>query len=242
MLKEINILTRTREVLRVTTDKIRDPQVVIEVFRDVSVKSWIEVQETGEMLNTLRKLSLGQNTSEQERQEAVEQAKDLARTVPAFGIFMLPGGALLLPLVAKVVPWRLLPSSFDDSMEVSVKVQEVEGNLITSSSSVERGGSCPATPRAPLQEPPTVEISLQEPLTDFYAAKVVADAEAEQRLEMSMLLSWYDRDRDFESPQHASECHEESDIPGYVDYGINHGAELKIDIERGRFVFYYLSA
>jgi hypothetical protein len=29
-------------------------------------------------------------------------------------------------------------------------------------------------------------------------------------------------------------------VPGYVDYGIHHGATLKVDIERGRFVFFYL--
>lgn len=228
-------------MLRSATDLIRDPQRVAEIFRDVSVKSWMEIQETGEMLNTLRKISMGEQTSEQERQEAIEQAKDVARTVPAFGIFMLPGGALLLPVVAKMVPWRLLPSSFDGGLE-SMKVEEVEGSLIHGSSAGGAGASCPATPRAPLQEPPTVEIDPPEPLADFYAAKVMADREAEQRLEFTMLLSWYDRDRDFESPQHASECHEGGAIPGYVDFGINHGAELKIDIEQGRFVFYYLSA
>ena len=122
-----------------------------------------------------------------------------------------------------------------------MNIKQIEGALI-SPSSTEQGGACPATPRAPLQEPPTVELSPEVPLADFNAAKKVADGEAERRLEMVMLLSWYDRDRDFESPQHASECHEESAIPGYVDFGINHGAELKIDIEQGRFVFYYLSA
>ncbi len=85
---------------------------------DISVKTWMEVQQTGMMLTTLRKISLGQETSEEERQDALEQAKDLARTVPAFGIFMLPGGALLLPLVAKVVPWRMLPSSFDSGSDM----------------------------------------------------------------------------------------------------------------------------
>jgi hypothetical protein len=49
-----------------------------------------------------------------------------------------------------------------------------------------------------------------------------------------------DRDRDVESPQHVSECHAESAVPGYVDYGINHGATLMVDIEDGRFVFFYL--
>ena len=68
----------------------------------------------------------------------------------------------------------------------------------------------------------------------------LANAEAEKRLGDYMLLSWYDRDRDFESPQHSSECHADSAIPGYVDYGHYHGARLKIDIEKGRFVFFYL--
>ena len=43
-----------------------------------------------------------------------------------------------------------------------------------------------------------------------------------------------------ESPQHASECHLDSAVPGYVDYGIYHGATLKVNIEQGRFVFFYL--
>lgn len=69
----------------------------------------------------------------------------------------------------------------------------------------------------------------------------MANAEATARLNDYMLLSWYDRDRDFEAPQHVSECHEASAIPGYVDYGIHHGATLKVDVENGRFVFFYRS-
>ncbi|MBE9515445.1 MAG: AF1514 family protein [Proteobacteria bacterium] len=75
---------------------------------------------------------------------------------------------------------------------------------------------------------------------DYREAMALADDEAKKQLGDSMLLSWYDRDRDFESPQHSSECHLDSAIPGYEDYGINHGASLKIDIENGRFVFFYL--
>jgi hypothetical protein len=33
-----------------------------------------------------------------------------------------------------------------------------------------------------------------------------------------------------------------SAVSGYVDYGIYHGAVLRIDIEQGRFVFFYLDA
>ena len=75
---------------------------------------------------------------------------------------------------------------------------------------------------------------------DYREAMALANGEAAARLEDFMLLSWYDRDRDFESPQHAGECHQDSAVPGYVDYGVYHGARLKVDIEDGRFVFFYL--
>ncbi len=77
-------------------------------------------------------------------------------------------------------------------------------------------------------------------LPDYLAAMKMANHAAAARLGDAMLLSWYDRDRDFESPQHASECHRDSAVPGYVDYGLHHGATLKVDIEDGRFVFFYL--
>lgn len=76
-------------------------------------------------------------------------------------------------------------------------------------------------------------------LSDYRAAMQLANRQAQEQLGEYMLLSWYDRDRDFESPQHASECHLDSAIPGYVDYGVSHGASLKVDIEQGRFVFFY---
>ena len=56
-----------------------------------------------------------------------------------------------------------------------------------------------------------------------------------------MLIAWYDRGRDFESSQHASECHVDTAIPGYTDYALYHGATLKLDIEDGRFIFFYIS-
>lgn len=86
-----------------------------------------------------------------------------------------------------------------------------------------------------------VKLMFQPPPADYLAAMRLADTEAAARLGDYMLLSWYDRDRDFESPQHSSECHLDSAVPGYVDYGLNHGASLKVDIEDGRFVFFYLA-
>ncbi len=85
-----------------------------------------------------------------------------------------------------------------------------------------------------------VQLDPDPPAVDFGHAKALADDVAVRHLGDPMLLSWYDRDRDFESPRHASECQEVSAVPGFVDYAVHHGATLKIDVHRGRFVFFYL--
>ena len=100
---------------------------------------------------------------------------------------------------------------------------------------------CPIPSEPYLSHLTVVALAPAESVPDYRAAMRIANAEAEKRIEEPMLLSWYDRDRDFESPQHSSECHQESAVPGYVDYGIHHGATLKVDIEHGRFVFFYLA-
>lgn len=86
-----------------------------------------------------------------------------------------------------------------------------------------------------------VDLLPETPLVDYLQAMKLAESEAQKRFEEPMLLAWYDRDRGFESPQHASECHVNSAIPGYIDYALYHGATLKIDIEQGRFIFFFLS-
>ncbi|MBS1246538.1 MAG: hypothetical protein H6R47_737 [Proteobacteria bacterium] len=100
---------------------------------------------------------------------------------------------------------------------------------------------CPIPSEPDLSHLTVVALAPAEAVPDYRAAMRIANAEAEKRIGEPMLLSWYDRDRDFESPQHSSECHQESAVPGYVDYGIHHGATLKVDIEHGRFVFFYLA-
>ena len=84
-----------------------------------------------------------------------------------------------------------------------------------------------------------VELTPEPPLRDYLEAMRMANAEADRRLGDHMLLSWYDRDRDFESPPNSTEsCGSGKD--GYIHYGLSHGATLKVDIESGRFVFFYL--
>jgi len=100
--------------------------------------------------------------------------------------------------------------------------------------------ACSARPVGDHNAIPALCFNPSPALTDYLQAMRFANEQALQHLGENMLLSWYDRDRDFESPQHASECHAEGAIPGYVDYAFYHGANLKIDIEDGRFVFFYL--
>ena len=102
------------------------------------------------------------------------------------------------------------------------------------------GVVCPVPEPVDLSEVEMVLLDPEPPLANYREAMAVADWQAKQLLGENMLLSWYDRDRDFESPQHSSECHQDSATPGYVDYGVNHGAKLMIDIHGGRFVFFYL--
>lgn len=68
----------------------------------------------------------------------------------------------------------------------------------------------------------------------------LANAEAERRLGQHMLLSRNDRDREFESPQHASECYQNSPIPGCMVFALYRGASLRIGFEAGRFGYFYL--
>lgn len=75
--------------------------------------------------------------------------------------------------------------------------------------------------------------------TQYEEAVALAREQASQRFDEYMLISWYDRDRDFESPPHTTEKPGDGPKDGYIHYGINHGAQLKVDIGNGRFVFFF---
>ncbi len=69
-----------------------------------------ELRESKELMLLLTK-STHTKLSEEEKEKVKEQLLDVLRGMPAFAIFMLPGGALLLPLLIKLIP-GILPSSF----------------------------------------------------------------------------------------------------------------------------------
>lgn len=72
---------------------------------------------------------------------------------------------------------------------------------------------------------------------DFDAAIKRASTVVDELIGQNMLLSWYDRDRELESPAHAGECHEGCPIRGFWDYALNRGGALAVDFDDGRFVF-----
>ncbi len=71
-----------------------------------------EVRETGELSVLLTKAT-SQPLTETEKQKVKEQLLDIAKTVPALAIFCLPAGAIVLAVLIKVLPFNILPSSFN---------------------------------------------------------------------------------------------------------------------------------
>lgn len=98
--------------------------------------------------------------------------------------------------------------------------------------------SCSITP-LDMSHIEVVSVPQESGTGDFQAAMALANIEADKRYDEYLLISWYDRDRNFESPQHATESSVEGKLDGYIYYALSHGATLKVDIEEGRFVFFY---
>jgi len=72
-----------------------------------------ELLESKELMALVSKAAVTELTTE-EKLKVKEQFKDLIKSMPSLAVFMLPGGAILLPLLLKVIP-GLLPSSFRDN-------------------------------------------------------------------------------------------------------------------------------
>lgn len=81
-----------------------------------------EIRESKELFSLLTKSTHKKLTSE-ERVKVKNQLLDICKSIPALAVFMLPGGALLLPLLIKLIP-DILPSSFrEDSIDIDIDVK-----------------------------------------------------------------------------------------------------------------------
>ena len=87
-----------------TVDEIKE---AIQVNKKRLAK---ELQESKELVFLIKK-SITTNLSDEEKAKVKEQMIDICKAIPAFTVFMLPGGALLLPLLIKLIP-DILPSAF----------------------------------------------------------------------------------------------------------------------------------
>lgn len=72
-----------------------------------------ELSESKELVALISKSTI-KDLSAEEKKKVQNQLLDIFKSVPSLAIFMLPGGAVLLPIFIKLIP-KLLPSSFDDN-------------------------------------------------------------------------------------------------------------------------------
>ncbi len=84
-----------------------------------------ELEESKELLSLLKK-STYKKLTEEEKSKVKEQLLDICKGIPAFAVFMLPGGALLLPLLIKLIP-DILPSAFQED---DGSINELDNELI----------------------------------------------------------------------------------------------------------------
>ncbi|MFL5355414.1 TerB family tellurite resistance protein [Archangium sp.] len=96
-----------------------------------------EVRETGELYHLLTKAARRQELTAEERRRMRAQLIDVAKAIPALAIFAAPGGMLLLVALAKVLPFNLLPSSFQDEPE-HAPVSPEEDEMVSEGAPSER--------------------------------------------------------------------------------------------------------
>jgi len=73
-----------------------------------------ELEESREVVYLVQK-SRKTTLNDAEKIKVKEQLLDICKAIPSFAVFMLPGGALLLPLLIKLIP-DILPSAFREDL------------------------------------------------------------------------------------------------------------------------------
>jgi hypothetical protein len=103
---------------------LSDSNAVEKIYSNIS-KRWIkilgrnkdklalELKQSKELVYLIKK-SATKELSKEEKDKVKTQFLDIVKTMPSLAIFLLPGGALLLPLVLKIIP-DLIPSAFRDN-------------------------------------------------------------------------------------------------------------------------------
>ncbi len=71
-----------------------------------------ELKQSKEAVRLIKKATHSSLNAE-EKELIKIQLLDICKAIPALAVFLLPGGALLLPLLIKLIP-DILPSAFQD--------------------------------------------------------------------------------------------------------------------------------
>ncbi len=74
-----------------------------------------ELSQSKEAMRLITK-STHTNLTVEEKEKIKIQLLDICKAIPALAVFLLPGGALLLPLLIKLIP-DILPSAFQEDIE-----------------------------------------------------------------------------------------------------------------------------
>jgi len=72
-----------------------------------------ELRESKELVALIKKSRSSELTKE-EKDAVKTQFKDLAKSIPSLTVFMLPGGAILMPLLLRLIP-DMIPSAFKEN-------------------------------------------------------------------------------------------------------------------------------
>lgn len=88
-------------------------KMVTKLISRNSKRLYQELKDSKELMVLISQSTI-RDLNKDEQKKVQEQLLDIFKSIPSLAIFLLPGGALLLPLVVKFIP-KLLPSAFDDN-------------------------------------------------------------------------------------------------------------------------------
>jgi hypothetical protein len=88
-------------------------KMVTKLISRNSKRLYQELKDSKELMVLLTQSTV-RDLDDEEQKKVQEQLLDIFKSIPSLAIFILPGGAILLPLVIKFIP-KLLPSAFDEN-------------------------------------------------------------------------------------------------------------------------------
>ena len=109
------ILDEEHDIESFLKDKIYRKKKLRALKRDLrkdAKKINEEVQLEKEAILLLKKNATGKKLTRKQTKIVKTSLIDICKVVPSLGIFLLPGGIVLLPLVSKILPFDLMPSAF----------------------------------------------------------------------------------------------------------------------------------